>query len=58
MRRLLHLQHLQTEEHHQIVKEVRQARKRMTSEMSDVIFRLSAVTDRLEEQLQRGSNDE
>lgn len=56
MRKLLCLQHVQTEEHHKIVAEVKESRRQMTTEMSEVIFKLSAVTDRLEEQLGRNSD--
>lgn len=42
------LQHEQALEHHKVVNEVKQSRRRMLHDMADVVLRLESATDDLE----------
>lgn len=57
-KRLRKLQHMQAEDQLCIVKEVKDSKHRMTSELSEAIFKLSAVSDSLEDALRdMGADD-
>lgn len=55
-KKAVRFQHQQVEEHREILREIRQGRRAILHETADIVLRLQAVTDALEETLE-GTDD-